>query len=77
MKSLTIKFHFDDEFYEELNELAEKLNISIAQLISEFFQEGVASSWDAFEHEVKQKCEDDYLRRQKVKLVRKQKKKSE
>ena len=51
MKSLTIKFQFDDEFYQELNELAESLDISIGELISEFFEEGVASGWTAFEYE--------------------------
>ena len=59
MKSLNITFNFDDEFYEELTELADKLNISIFQLISDFFEEGVACSWGAFEHEAKKKCLDD------------------
>ncbi len=55
MKSLTIKFQFDDKFYQELSELAESLDISIGELILQFFEEGVAFSWDAFEHEAKQK----------------------
>ncbi len=54
MKSCTIKFQFDDEFYEELSKLAENLDISIAELIGNFIDEGIASSWGAFEHEAKQ-----------------------
>lgn len=55
MKIVTIKFHFDDEYYQELEELAENLGISIQELIAEFFDEGVSLSWDAFEHEAKKK----------------------
>ena len=57
MKSLSVKFQFDDEFYQELSDLAEKLDISIGELILKFFEEGVAFTWDAFEHEAKQKQE--------------------
>ncbi len=59
MKSFTLKFQFDDEFYQELSELAENLDISIGELISQFFEQGVALTWDAFEHEAKQKREDN------------------
>ena len=59
MKSFTLKFQFDDEFYQELSELAENLDISIGELISQFFEQGVALTWDAFEHEAKQKRKDD------------------
>ncbi len=58
MKSFTLKFQFDDEFYQELSELAENLDISIGELISQFFEQGVALTWDAFEHEAKQKREE-------------------
>ncbi len=34
-------------------------DISIGELISQFFEQGVALTWDAFEHEAKQKREDD------------------
>ena len=53
MKNCTIKFQFDDQFYEELSKLAENLDISIPQLIGDFFEEGVTLSWGAFEHEAK------------------------
>ena len=59
MKSFTLKLQFDDEFYQELSELAENLDISIGELISQFFEQGVALTWDAFEHEAKQKHQDD------------------
>ena len=77
MKSVHIEFNFDDGFYEELSELAQNLNISIPKLISEFFEEGLAFSWNAFQHEARQKYQDNQQRRQNIKLVRKQKKKSE
>ena len=54
MKSYTIKFQFDDEFYEELSKLAKDLDISIPELVGKFLEEGVAFSWGAFEHEAKQ-----------------------
>ena len=57
MKSFTLKFQFDDEFYQELSELAENLDISMGELISQFFEQGVALTWDAFENEAKQKRE--------------------
>ena len=59
MKSFNLQLQFDDEFYQELSELAEKLDISIGELISQFFEQGVALTWDAFEHEAKQKHKDD------------------
>ncbi len=59
MKSFDLQFQFDDEFYQELSELASNLDISTSQLISQFFEEGVALTWDAFEHKAKQKREND------------------
>ena len=59
MKSFTFNLQFDDEFYQELNELASNLDISMGELIAEFFEQGVALTWDAFEHEAKQKRQDD------------------
>jgi predicted DNA-binding ribbon-helix-helix protein len=55
MKDFTLKLQFDDEFYQELNELAENLDISVNELVVKFFEEGVALTWDAFEHEAKKK----------------------
>ena len=59
MKSFNLQLQFDDEFYQELSELAEKLDISMGELISQFFEQGVALTWDAFEHEAKQKRKND------------------
>lgn len=51
--SVTVKFQFADEDYEEFKNLASKLNISLEQLIAEFFQEGVSLMWDSFEYQAK------------------------
>lgn len=34
------------------------IDLSIGELISQFFEQGVALTWDAFEHEAKQKREE-------------------
>lgn len=55
MKDFSLKLQFEDEFYQELSELAKDLDISVGELIVKFFEEGVALTWDAFEHEAKKK----------------------
>jgi len=55
MKSINIKFYFKDKEYNELEKLAERLDISTRDLISQFFTEGMSLSWDAFEYEAKKK----------------------
>jgi predicted DNA-binding ribbon-helix-helix protein len=59
MKDFTLKLQFDDEFYRELSELARNLDISINELIAQFFEQGVALTWDAFEYEAKKKQKDN------------------
>ena len=55
MKDFSLKLQFDDEFYQDLIELAKDLDISVGELVVKFFEEGVALTWDAFEHEAKKK----------------------
>ena len=50
---VNVKFQFTNEDYEEFKNLANKLDISLEQLIVEFFQEGVSLMWDSFEYEAK------------------------
>lgn len=53
--AVTVKFQFNDEDYKNFKELAENLEISIEQLIADFFQEGVTLMWEAFEHEARKR----------------------
>lgn len=55
---LESRFFKSGRCQQELSELAENLDISIGELISQFFEQGVALTWDAFEHEAKQKREE-------------------
>lgn len=55
MKSIRIKFQFNDEEYKKFENLAKNLNISIYELISELLNEGISSGWDALEYEAKKK----------------------
>jgi len=50
-----VKFQFSDKDYEDFKELSDKLDISIQQLIVEFFTEGVQLIWNSFEHQAKKK----------------------
>lgn len=56
MKSINVKFIFDDNDFEELNNLAKDLQISVQELIVRFFDEGVAFTWNAMQHEAENKC---------------------
>lgn len=48
---VNVRFQFSDEDYKDFIELADKLNISVEQLIVEFFTEGVQLMWNNFERE--------------------------
>lgn len=53
--SVTVKFQFSNQDYINFKKLAQDLEISVEQLIADFFQEGVSMMWEAFEYKARKK----------------------
>lgn len=53
MKIITTKFYFEDKNYYEIENLANRLDISKEELLAQFLTESISLMWDAFEYQAK------------------------
>ena len=50
MKEILLNLQFSDEYYQEIEEVAKRLNRSVEEVIAQFVEEGLAD-WTWIEHE--------------------------